>query len=173
MLYSPDGRVLDSKPNTRAIRQEGLEAEIRERLKSLDSLLDIRYVEWAGRYSLICQWPQMDNRWKMYQSGEIGEPFDSLGWFCEDIQDPQSLPVSIESIENKVIELLGKCDNTRYPWRERMSQHVSKNRKVREDRKQIALEQAEDVARTLHRATGHKEAVQIERMLQEVSEGKT
>lgn len=174
MLYSPDGSVLgpSQRPSTRAERQLDREESLRQKVKDLDALLDIRYIEWAGRYSLVCQWPQIDKRWELYHNGDISEPFDSLGWFCMDMQDPSSLPVSLEDVENKVIELLGKCDNTRYPWKGRMAEHITRNRKVREDRKQLAIDQAADVAKTLYRATGHKEEVQIERMLKEVSEGK-
>ncbi len=61
MLYNANGTVARSNDRAvRASRNEETEAKVREQLKSIDSLLDIRYVEWAGRYALVCQWPQVD-----------------------------------------------------------------------------------------------------------------
>lgn len=173
MLYGPQGSVVRSNSRaTRADRQYEREAEVREKLKSIDSLLDIQYVEWAGRYALICTWPQSDERWKLYQSGEIGAPYDSLGWFCEDMQDPQSLPVSVDSIENLVLERLASCDNTKHHWKNRMSEIIDKNRKIRDQRKQELVERAGDVAGTIFDAAGHVDDHMLEGILKEVSEGK-
>lgn len=170
MLYKPDGSVASSGA-TRADRQYEAEAAVREKLKSIDSLLDIKYIEWAGRYSLICQWPQSDNRWKMYETGEISEPFDSLGWFCEDMQDPSSLPVSVDSIENLVIERIASCDNTLFPWRDRMKDIIAKNAKVRKDRQKEITDRAEDIAGTLWNAVGRHDATHVERIIEEISGG--
>lgn len=170
MLYGPDGSVVRSTRTTRADRQYEAEEAIREKLKSIDSLLDIRYVEWAGRYSLVCQWPQSDDRWKMFESGEIGEPFDSLGWFCEDMQNPSSLPVSVDSIENLVLERLASCDNTRYPWRDRMKDIIAKNAKLRRNRKQEVIDRAEDIAGTLWNAVGKHDAHKVEKIIADIME---
>lgn len=172
MLYGPDGSTVGTPPTVRADRQHEREEEVRQKLKSIDSLLDIQYIEWAGRYSLICNWPQSDERWKLYQSGEISAAYDSLGWFCEDLQDPTSLPVAVDSIERLILERLASCDNTQQGWKARMGQIVEKNAKLRKDRKQVMIDRAEEVARTLAHAAGHREAVQLERMLEEVSGGK-
>lgn len=173
MLYSPTGSVVRStRDEPRAERQEAQEAAVREKLKSIDSLLDIKYVEWAGRYALICQWPQSDDRWKMYQSGEIGSPFDSLGWFCSDIQDPSSLPVSVDSIENLILERLASCDNTKTPWKDRMRQIIDKNAKVRKSRQQEVIDKAQDVAETLWHAVGRHDTHKVERIMDEIARGK-
>ena len=174
MLYGPTGSIVRSSDRTiRADRQTELEAEVRKKLKAIDSLLDIQYVEWAGRYSLTVTWPQSDERWKLYQSGEIGAPYDSLGWFCEDMQDPQSLPVSVDSIENLVLERIASCDNTRYPWKDRMRDIIAKNAKVRKQRQQEIIERAGDIASTLHFAVGHLDQNKVEGILKEISEGKS
>jgi len=156
----------------KADRQESQESEIRTKLKSLDPLLDIRYVEWIGRYSLVCMWPQSDGRWPMYHKGEIGEPFDSLGWFCKDMGDPSSLPISLDDIENLVIERLAACDNTREDWKSRMAGHIKHNQKVKKDRQKIALDQVEEVTSTLRHAVGHLEEVQVNRIMKEIESGK-
>lgn len=172
MLFSPDGSVLEAKASsTRADRQEDQERALREKVKSLDELLDIKYVEWAGRYSLICRWPQGDARWPMYQRGEISECYDSLGWFCMDMSNPSSLPISLDDVENLVLERLASCDNTRRGWKTRMADHIDHNRKIRKDRQQIALEQVEDVAKTLWNAAGKHKTTKMEKILQEVAEG--
>lgn len=172
MLYSPTGSVVSSG-TTRADRQEEQAEAIRAKLKALDSLLDIVYVEWAQRYSLICNWPQGDSRWPMFQSGEIGASYDSLGWFCQDMSDPMSLPISLDDVESKVMELLSSCDNERRTWKTRMADHIDHNRKIRKDRQKIALDQVEDVAATLHHAAGHLDDHALERLIEEVSGGKS
>ena len=174
MLYGPNGSVVarSSRLATNADRQPELEAEVREKLKSIDSLLDIVYVPWAGRYALMVKWPESDTRWSMYQSGEIGDCHDSLGWFCEDIQDPSSLPVSIDSIENKVMERLASCDNTLTPWKGRMKDIIAKNARVRKDRKQEMVDRAGDVAGSLFDAAGRVDDHKLQKIMQEVSEGK-
>lgn len=174
MLYGPTGSVVarSSRLATTADRQPEIEAEVRAKLKSIDSLLDIVYVAWAGRYALMVKWPQSDTRWKMFQSGEISDCHDSLGWFCEDIQDPSSLPVSIDSIENKVLERLASCDNTLTPWKDRMRHIIAKNANVRKDRKQEMVDRAGDVAGTLFDAAGHVDNHKLEKMMKEVERGK-
>ena len=173
MLYNANGTVARSNDRAvRASRNEETEAKVREQLKSIDSLLDIRYVEWAGRYALVCQWPQVDERWKLYQSGDIGEPFDNLGWFCTDIQDPSSLPVDVDSIEQLVLERLASCDNTKTPWKARMRDITDKNAKVRKARQQEIIDRTEEIARTLHHAAGRVDDHKFEQILQEVADGK-
>src|SRR6266404_5759101 len=94
-------------------RQEGQETKLRNWLKSLDSLLDIIYLPWAERYSLICTWPQADVRWPLFQSGEIGACYDSLGFLCKDAGDSTSIPLNLDDCESIVIERLAACDNDR------------------------------------------------------------
>lgn len=173
MLYGPNGSVVARSRATRAERNPETEAKVREQLRAIDGLLDIVYVEWAGRYALVCTWPQIDLRWPMFERGEIGAPYDTLGWFCQDMQDPESIPVDVDSIEQLVLERLASCDNTRTPWKTRMGEVIEKNRQVKKQRQQIALEQVEDVARTLHNAAGHVDDNTLEGILKEVSEGKS
>lgn len=152
-------------------RQEGQEANLRAWLKSLDSLLDVKYVPWAERYSLVCNWPQADVRWPLFQSGEIGEPYDSLGWLCKDAGDSASVPLSLDDCEAIVIERLAACDNQIRGWKSRMGDTITNNRKVRKDRQQLALDQTEEVARSLHYMSGHNDTHKMEAIMQEVSEG--
>ena len=154
-----------------AERQEGQEIKLRETVKSLDSLLDIVYVEWAKRYSLICHWPQGDARWPMVQNGEIGSPYDSLGWMCQDMSDPQSIPVSLDDVELLVLRRLDECDNDRLSWKTRMADHITHNKKVRKDRQQIALDQVQDVAEGLRYMAGRVDANKLEQIMQEVANG--
>jgi hypothetical protein len=172
MLYGADGGVVRSSDRApRADRQEAQAESLREKVKAMDSLLDIVYIEWAGRYSLICRWPQGDGRWEMYQRGEIGEPYDALGWMCMDMQDPTSLPMSLDDIENKVLDLLASCDNTTRSWKTRMADHIEHNRKIRKSRQQEAIDQTEDVAKTLWQAVGRHDATTVEKLMQEISGG--
>lgn len=161
-------------------RNEELEAKVRILLKNLDPLLDVLWVpnavwnpkaqDFEGRYCLICNWPQSDGRWAMYQSGEIGAHFDAMGWFCTDMQDPESVPVTVDSIESKVVELLGKCDNTRYPWRSRMKEIMEKNAKVRKAAQQEVLDKTQDIAATLFQAVGRHDATKVERIMREIGD---
>lgn len=151
-------------------RQES-ELKLREWLVSLDPLLDIIYLPWAERYSLICNWPQGDPRWALFQSGEIGAHYDSLGWLCKDMGDANSLPVNLDECENLVIERLASCDNTKNDWKVRMGDHIRHNRKVKDDRKQTALDQVEEVASSLRYMTGHNDANKMESIMEEVSQG--
>lgn len=152
-------------------RQEGKEAEIRTWLKTLDPLLDIVYIPWAERYSLICSWPQADVRWPLFQSGEIGDHYDSLGWLCKDPGDSASIPLNLDDCENIVIERLAACDNDRASWKSRMKDTIVNNKKVRKDRQQLALDQAEEVAKSLRYMAGRVDDHKLESIMQEVSEG--
>ena len=154
-------------------RQEGQEAKFREWLKSLDSLLDIRYIPWAERYCIVCMWPQADVRWPLYQKGDIGEPYDSLGWLCKDNGDSTSIPLNLDDCEAIVIERLAACDNEIRGWKSRMGDTIANNRKVRKDRQQLALDQAEDVASSLHYMSGRVDAHKLESIMAEVANGVT
>lgn len=154
---------------------------MRKQLKDIDSLLDIRWMPNAiwnesaktmeGRYCLANDWPQGDPRWQLYQTGEIQEHFDMIGWFCEDIHSADSIPVDIDSIELKVIELLGKCDNSRQSWRDRMKDMVEKNAKLRKNRKQELTDKAQNAAEVLFHAVGRHEEPRVRRIMQEISQG--
>lgn len=181
MLYGPDGRAVHSvrAVAARPERQPEAEEKVRLQLKSIDELLDVRWYPYAiwsdksrsfeGRYALVCQWPNGDKRWELFQSGEIEDPVDMLGWFCEDIHDATSMPVSVDSIEQKVIELLGKCDATRIPHGTRMRQIVERNAKLRKEKRSEIVDQAEDVARTLWTLAAKHDDTTVERIMKEIS----
>jgi hypothetical protein len=147
-------------------------AVVRVELKQLDPLLDVRWFptvrmcassgQMEGRYALVCQWPQADRRWEMHQRGEIGEPFDILGFFeaSGDEMDWFSggegvdldgsgrrkapFPVDPRDVMAKTLELLGKMDNTRESWKERLKKSAEDNAALIEKRKQAVLDEAMD-----------------------------
>jgi len=177
VLYGANGSVVRSQ---RARPEPNAEAEerVRTMLKSMDELLDIKwfpyavfnqkYNDYEGRYALICKWPQGDKRWSLYQSGEIEDPCDMFGWFCDDIHDADTMPVSPDSIERKVLELLGKCDSNRIPHSTRMKQAMEKNAALRKSRKTEMADQAGEIARDLHYISGHVEDVTLKRIMKEI-----
>ncbi len=136
---------------------ETTERLVRAHLKGMDPLLDLLWVPTVvrakegmdGRYALTCQWPETDKRWEMYHSGEIGEPFDIMGWFTEaagrgDFHEPTSLPVDPSSILDRVVEFLGKCDNEREDWKVRMRRTMEHNQKQTQSVKALGAEEMLD-----------------------------
>lgn len=125
---------------------EDQEVAVRQILKGMDPLLDIKWFPHAvgseGRYALVCRWPQADRRWELHQSGEIGgEPIDILGWFVEPddhggLHNGTGVPVEPMLLMDKICEWLGAMDNSRQPWRDRMLKAVEHNR--REEKKKAA-----------------------------------
>lgn len=181
MLYGPNGQTIAVKSSySRPERQLDAEQSVREQLKSIDTLLDVRWFPHAifndsqksfeGRYALVCQWPQGDKRWELYQNGEIEDPVDMLGWFCTDIHDATSMPVSVDSIEQKIVELLGKCDGTRIPHATRMREILERNAKLRKAKQSEFTDKAEDIAGTLWNLAGKVGNHKLESIMQEISE---
>lgn len=180
MLYDAKGRALPTVVSRQARPEPQPEAEekVRAQLKSIDELLDVRWFPYAiwseknrtfeGRYGLVCTWPQNDKRWELYQNGEIEDPVDMLGWFCEDIHDATSMPVSVDSIEQKIVELLGKCDANRIPHSTRMREIVERNAKVRRDKRSVIDDQVEDVARTLWNLAGKVDDNKLEQIMRDL-----
>lgn len=135
-----------------------LERTLTATLAGMDPLLGVKWlpsVVWnarlqrmEGRYALTCRWPSLDSRWQMVQAGEIGETdaFDAIGWLCEDMQDPQSVPTSTDGIQDRVLALLGSMDNLRYPWKSRMIGTIEKNRQRHVAMKNEALDMTHDEA---------------------------
>lgn len=129
---------------------ERIEEKVREELKNIDGLLDIQWFPTAvynethdtfeGRYGLIVEWPSQDPRWKLYREGEIGEPFDLLGWFCEDERDADSVPLDRGAIRHKAIELLAACDNAKESWKRRMARVLEHNERQREKNRKRFLD---------------------------------
>lgn len=154
MLITP-GRT---RPEPLAPEQE---EEVRKSLKELDSLLDIKWLpycrmgsdgELEGRYALICTWPAADGRWKLYRSGDIGEPFDILGyyevgmdgrpqWFGQGNAEEPHRPVDPREVHRQALELLGKMDNTREPWKDRVRKVAEENAALRERRRKEAADE--------------------------------
>lgn len=178
MLLDASGSRIVSKRHYPEPNQE-TEARVREQLQNLDSLLDIkwfphavynpRYKDLEGRYALVCKWPQGDPRWELFQKGEIELPYDRLGWFTTDIQDPESIPVAPDSIHNKVMELLSKCDGTKQPHLARMAQVVDRNAKVAKERQKEVLDQVHDVTGSLFDIAGRVEDVTLQRIFKEIA----
>lgn len=160
MILTAAGVPFASLPPTPSAETERV---LRGVLRGMDELLDVMWhptiyynrsqMRWEGRYALICRWPRADGRWSMVQSGEVPEAdaFDIIGWLCEDMQDPQSLPTSTDGISSRVIELLGRMDNTRYPWKGRMLATIEKNAARRQAVKDETLDMTHDVASYYYR----------------------
>lgn len=146
--------VPDSAPGPEADAEQAL----RVMLKDFDSLLDIRWMpiafynavksRWEGRYALTCDWPTIDPRWAMVQSGEMDPKLahDIVGWLCEEMSDSQSMPTTLAGMGERVMALLGTMDNTRYPWKQRMMATVEKNRKRHDTNKAEVADLTHDVA---------------------------
>lgn len=182
MLYGPDGRAIAaSAVYSRPQPQPEAEERVRAQLKEIDRLLDVKWFPNAiyndkhrtmeGRYGLICTWPPNDPRYADFQKGLIEECFDMLGWFCEDIHDAYSMPVAVDSIERKVIEVLGKCDGQRMPHTTRMKQIIEKNAKVRANKRTEVTDRAQDMAHTLWNLVGKTDDHKMQKIMQELSEG--
>lgn len=144
----------DEVPGPEASTEENL----RKVLQEMDGLLDVKWVpiamwnqvksRWEGRYALIVNWPSADKRHGMVQTGEVDPKLahDIVGWFCDDMQDPKSVPTSLQGIEDRVIALLGTMDNTRYPWKQRFMSTIEKNKKRHAEIKQEAGDMTADEA---------------------------
>ena len=149
-----NGQTIAPQPNQ--LTEDRINAELQ---MHYDPLLFIGWIKTAyhvsgdlpsdlvfeGRYALCHRWPQVDPRW-----GELGfdypDSYDILGWFCDDMQDASSVPQEPSSIMQKVFELLGKCDNERFPWADRIMKTVEKNKAITARGKEEALDIVTDVA---------------------------
>lgn len=138
---------------SRATPNRDAEIVVRHHLKELDPLLDIQWMDAVGRYALTCRWPERDRRWELHRAGEIGAPEDILGWFTEGIQDANGLPLDPLDMLDRIIEWLGKMNNDRESWRERMRRSMERNRELQRKRKQQIVEDTMDV--TKHYAKLH------------------
>lgn len=137
------------------------EDEVRQTLKELDPLLDLKWLPFArvradgsyeGRYALTCKWPQNDGRWELYRRGEIGEPYDILGIFeVEEGKDgilwhsdgtKQAMPVSPDMVMDRTLELLAECDSEREDWKERVRRSAEHNRELVRKRREEMVDEA-------------------------------
>ncbi len=160
MLFNASGVPFAYVPPT---PDSETEKRLRNTLQSLDELLDIMWVpvvfynqrhqHWEGRYALTCRWPRADGRWKEVYEGRVPEvdAYDIVGWLCEDMQDPQSVPTGADGITDRVFSLLGSMDNTRYPWKDRMLKAIGKNAARQKSLKDEALDLTHDVASYYYR----------------------
>ena len=157
----------------KAERNERSEEKVRRELKQIDELLDVKWYPSIGRYALVARWPIGDPKWELFHNGEMDDFHDILGWFSVDIHDADSAPVDVDSIEQKVLELLGRADNRRVGWKEKLRYICEKNIEVRRKRKAALSEQAEQVARDLYYMAGHNEDVVMQRIMKDVANEST
>lgn len=155
--------VVEGKPQP---LPEAEEERLRQELKQLDPLLDLRWFPtlrygsqgYEGRYGLCCQWPQQDRRWEMYHAGEIGEPFDLLGVYEEAADGSglqwhggHGLPLDPSQLLDRTMELLAACDNTKHSWRDRLRYNAEKNRQLVAKRKADVLDESLEGAKHYRR----------------------
>jgi hypothetical protein len=156
-LLDASGKGVYVAPSPNEQIEKRVNAELAQ---SFDPLLHIRWIKtaywnerekaWEGRYALCSSWPQNDKRWELVQQHKMpaSDAFDLFGWFCSDIHDASSVPSSPESMWNRIVELIGSMDNTRYPWRKRMLDNIQHNKEQKQKHKQEALEEVADEAST-------------------------
>lgn len=124
------------------------ERNVRAELRSIDSLLDLRFVPNVyagktgdeGRYALICRWPQSDKRWELFQRGELGEAFDILGWYTTDVHSANSVPTRPDEVWELTHRLLASADNDLLPWRKRLANAAQANIDLKKKRRQDFLD---------------------------------
>lgn len=170
MLYDVNGSVITSRGNNRAERSLKAEERVRQELKQIDSLLDVKFYETIGRYALVAKWPSHDPRWQMYNSGEIDDFHDILGWFTVDMYDANTDAIDVDQMEGRVREVLGKMDNNRVDWQYRLKDIAEKNIKRRKELRQGVIDQVEEVARNLEYMAGHNEEVTMKRIMKEIAQ---
>ncbi len=151
-----------------------LEERVRKVLKDMDELLDIRWIFPAiwnssteraeGRYAITCRWPSGDRR---YSLDNHGEPYDVLCWACKDLQDASSVPMNSDEIENRVLEFLYKCDNTRESWKVRMAQTIERNKKQKQSLKNEVLDHAHDEFGYYQKLIAHEPIVAVAKEIKE------
>jgi hypothetical protein len=162
MLYSPAGTPLNLPPPGPSPQTEAL---VNAELQKLDTLLHIRWLpiaawnaaqqRYEGRYALCCFWPDIDKRRQWVRDGthDPNEAYDSMGWFCDDIMNANSLPREPMAVMHKVLELLGSADNTRVPWAARMRSTIAHNAERKE---QVRKRAAEIAGRAIEQLAGIK-----------------
>jgi hypothetical protein len=138
---------------------------VRIQLKQIDPLLDIKWVpnavfdrdsgSFQGRYALMCKWPETDKRWALHRSGELGDPLDVLGWFVEPdesggLHDGTRLPVDPDMLMDRVVEWLGKMDNQRGTWKDRMKKAIEHNRRLEKSRLDDVNDEAVEAFKYYH-----------------------
>lgn len=132
------------EPNEEVMRR------YREELQSIDSLLDIKWVEnirynaehrsFEGAYAVVCHFPSDDPRRALFQRGEMDNDYEIICWLTKDTQDAGTLPADPSEVWPKVLATLASADNTKAGWKVRMAKAAEKNLKMREQRKKDFLD---------------------------------
>lgn len=125
------------------------EREVADALSRIWQYLELQWLPLAGvgergepegRYALASRWEERDKRWEMFHAGEVGRPFDILGFFVGGAGEGLPLsadgqPVDPITVFDRVHELLGRLDNERFPPKEKvrrsleaMSEHERRSR---------------------------------------------
>lgn len=158
MLVDARGAPLSVPP----MRSAELEAKVNAELQQhCDPSLHIEWVPEVvatprgreGRYALVCDWHPNDKRNADVPLG-YRERWDLLGWFCEDMQNAETVPVAPDAIVAKARELLGRCDNTRDPWRRRIQRAVDHNAELMAQQQRLADDMVAD-------AVGYRDVGQV------------
>lgn len=151
MLYVPY-----AAPAPNALTEELVNAQLAE----LDPHFFIQWVPTAywnarrrtfeGRYALMQRWTSNDPRMAEVQSGKVplSDAHDLWCWFCEDMQKADSVPRDPAAMWRLIADYIGKADNTRFPWRQRMAQTAAKNMAQREAAKKVMADEVTDEAET-------------------------
>ncbi len=116
-----------------------------------------RHRDYEGRYAVCQRWVAEDPRWKEVQEGRVpaDEAFDLWCWWTIDKQKADAPPPESEGeMLNVLLDYIGKADNTRFPWRQRIAATTAHNAKQRELVRAPIVEQAGDEAETQFYLTG-------------------
>lgn len=153
MLVGLDGRPLHAGPTCNEFTIQ----RINEELGRLSELLHVRWMPMAaprpgggreGRYAFCSYWAESDGRRQWVRDGTYApqDAFDILGWACEDIFQASSAPVPPEQCLSRITEMLYHCDNTRFPWRRRMTEVIEHNKRQREQVRRDTVDELHDAA---------------------------
>lgn len=100
------------------------EQRARETLKQIDQCLDIRWywtavheddvndeiISWEGRYAIIMYLSPNDPELAIARQNGTEDPFTILGWYTQDMNRAESLPLPCDEIEPKLRIFLGRQD---------------------------------------------------------------
>ena len=110
---------------------EDVEKRVERMLQDIDRHLHLQWHDLFQRYYIANKWHDQDPRWELHRQGEVGDPYDILGWFTSDL----------DSAEDRVLEFLGRMDQTRETWKQRMKASIEHNKKVQEDLRKQGVEE--------------------------------
>lgn len=122
----------------------------REELQSIDSLLDIVWVDnikynaehrsLEGAYAVACHFRAEDPRRELFRSGQMDNDYEIICWLSKDIDNAELAIKDPAEIWPKVLEKLRSADNTVAGWKHRLAAAAEKNIKAKEQRKKDFLE---------------------------------